>query len=304
MLVNVLKLRVLGPYHAPLPVTPEAFRAAQVRADRDLLVEPATFRVSDPWFSPLSRYRVPARSGGSIELHGHSAEIASIFLFDEYRYQRGSNSVDALRGDVVLDIGGCWGDTALYFADRVGPTGKVYTFEFNPESLEVMRANFELNPDLAERIEIVERALWDSSGETLEFWAAGAQTTVVPEGAGHGALSTTTVTIDDFVRTQGIERVGFVKMDVEGAEPRVLRGARDVIARDAPRLAVAAYHRPDDLAQLPQAVTACGVDYEFFVDTASPLEDETVLFASPVAAASTMERVDPTTRAGAPTATE
>lgn len=304
MLVNVLKLRVLGPYHAPLPVTPEAFRAAQARADSDLRVEHGTFEVSDPWFSPLSRYRVPARSGGSIELHGHSAEIASVFLLDEYCYARGGSGVDTLEGDVVLDIGGCWGDTALYFADRVGPSGKVYTFEFNPESLAIMRANLALNPTLAGRIEIVERALWDSSGQTLEFWSAGAQTAVVPEQAGEGALSATSVTVDDFVRTQGIDRVGFVKMDVEGSEPRVLRGARAVIERDAPRLAIAAYHRSDDLVQLPAATAECGVDYAFFVDTASPLEDETVLFATPVAASSTIDRVDPITRAGAPTATE
>src|SRR5437660_1409554 len=58
-MVDVLKLRVLGPYHAPLRITPSTYRAKQAYADRELRLEPATLDVSDAWFSPLSRYRVP-----------------------------------------------------------------------------------------------------------------------------------------------------------------------------------------------------------------------------------------------------
>ena len=277
-LVNLLKLRVLGPYHAPLPLTPMMFREKQAHADRELRLEHGTFDVSDPWFTPLSRYRVPVEGGSPVTLHGHSVDMASVFLLNQYSYLRPPARVAAAPGDVVVDAGGCWGDTALYFASRVGPAGKVYTFEFDPENLEVMRANLELNPELASRIEVVERPLWGHSGEMLGFIGGGRMTRVVaPEEADR---LVETITLDDFVEQAGLARVDFVKMDVEGAESSVLSGARSTLARDTPKLAIAAYHEHDDLVRLPAAIASVVPGYRFYLDTFSPLEEETVLFAT------------------------
>jgi hypothetical protein len=182
-MLDVLKLRVLGPYHAPLTVTPQAYRDKQRYADSALCTEAATFDVSDPWFSPLSRYTVAADGARPVTLHGHSVDVVSVFLLGQYGYSADGRRVRAEPGDVVLDAGGCWGDTALYFASLVGPAGRVYTFEFDPENLEIMRTNLALNPELAERIEVVELALWDRSGETLEFAQAGRMTALVAGGA-------------------------------------------------------------------------------------------------------------------------
>ncbi len=275
-MVEVLKLRVLGPCHAPLRITPEAYRARQRYADQELRLQPDTFAVSDPWFSPLSLYRVPVADGPAVTLHSHSVDVVSVFLLEQYGY---GETVRARPGDVVLDVGGCWGDTALYFAARVGPAGKVYTFEFDPESLAIMRANLALNPELAGRIEIVERALWDRSDEVLEIAQAGRMTTVGRANGGGPALQAPTVTVDDFVREADLDRVDLIKMDVEGAEPWVLAGAADTLAGVRPRLAMAAYHRDDDLARLPAALDT---EYRLYLESYSPLEDETVLFASPV----------------------
>jgi FkbM family methyltransferase len=212
-------------------------------------------------------------------MHGHSVDIVSVFQFGQYTYAHGSAQVGVQPGDVVLDIGGCWGDTALHFAHLAGTAGKVFTFEFDPESLAILRANLDLNPELASRIEIVERAVWERSGDWLEFTQAGRCTVLTEEGTGDG-IRAQSVTIDDFVREAGLERLDFVKVDVEGAEPSVLSGGQASFERFSPKLAVAAYHRDDDLVNIPRALAH---PTRLYLDSYSPVEEETVLFAVPTA---------------------
>jgi FkbM family methyltransferase len=278
-LIDLLKLRVLGPYHAPLRVTAEQFRRQQTHVDRSLREQAATYAVSDPWFSPISLYRVPLPDGSRARLHCHSVDVVSVFLLEQYSYRAGSATVTARPGDVVIDAGGCWGDTALYFASLVGEAGRVYTFEFDPESLQILQANLALNPRLAGRIEVVEQALWDSSGESIAFTQAGRCTTV-DGGGGEQAHHVPTITLDDFVERSGIDRVGFIKADVEGSELRLLKGAGRSLARFAPRLAIAAYHREDDLVRLPRELQALRPGYRLYLAGFSPVEEETVLFAT------------------------
>lgn len=275
-LIDLLKLRVLGAHHARLAITPQRYRAKQAHVEETLRLEAGTFDVSDPWFSPLSLYRVPAADGSPITLHGHSVDIVGVFLLEQYAYRQ---QVEVSAGDVVLDVGGCWGDTALYFASRVGPTGKVYAFEFDPESLAILRINLALNPDLASRIEVVELALWDRSGLTLPFVSAGRCTTIVDDVAGKSGARASTVTLDEFVEQAGLNDLDFIKMDVEGAELNVLRGGDGTLKTFKPGLAIAAYHHDDDLVTLPATIESLHHDYRLYLKTFSAVEDETVLFA-------------------------
>jgi len=279
-MVDLLKLRVLGPYHAPLSVTPQSFRAKQAYAERRLRLRQGTFEVSDPWFSPLSLYAVPIEGDQPIKLHAHSVDVASVFLLGQYRYVSPTARVSPEPGDVVLDVGGCWGDTALQFAAQVGPHGKVYTFEFDPESLRVLEANLELNPHLAQRIEVVRLAAWEDSGRTLPFRSAGRNTGLAPSTGEIDLPTAQTISLDDFAQQYGLRSIDFVKLDVEGAELSVLQGARRALRRFAPKLAVAAYHREEDLVRLPAFISELERGYTLFLRTFSPLEEETVLFAS------------------------
>lgn len=299
-MLGLLRLRVLGPFHASLELSPERYRELQAQAERDLVIQPATIEVPDPWFSPLSLYRIPPESGSDprIELHTHSVDVVNVYVRHEYRYRTSTAEVAAEPGDTVLDIGGCWGDTALYFARQVGQGGRVITFEFDPRNLAVMRWNLSLNPELAARIEVVEQALWSESGLRLPFAAGGRMTRVlagaVGEVAGHAATDTATAEVEDVLTTTldealqkaGVDHADFVKMDVEGAEPHVLAGAKETLSRHRPKLALAAYHADNDLVTLPAELRSQGLPYRLYLRATAAVEDETVLFAQAVSRSS------------------
>lgn len=174
-------------------------------------------------------------------------------------------------GDLVIDGGGCWGDTALSFAHAAGPGGRVRTFEFEPANLERLRGNLELNPELQARVDVDERALWNTSGEQLGAVAHGPGTAI----AAGGELPVPSVAIDDL----GLARVDFIKLDVEGAELPALRGAEATLRRDRPRLAVSLYHRPEDWTTIPRYLDGLGLGYRFSLGHFTIHAEETVLFA-------------------------
>jgi len=270
LLVDLLAFRALGPRHVRLPVTIDGFWREAARVDSELRIGPAAGLV--PQFGT---YRIPGREG-PITLLGLPTQVVEFFVLEQYAGRRGPEPVEAEEGDVVIDAGGGMGDTALYFADRVGPRGRVVCLEFEAANLAQLRLNLEANPRLAERIEVVERPLWDRPGEELRFDSALGRTSVT---GGEGSQSVQTTTIDELVRSGTVDRVDFVKLDVEGAELRALKGGGDAIGRDRPKLAVSVYHHLEDLVELPGHIAGLDLGYELTLDHFLPAPEETVLFA-------------------------
>ncbi|HLZ17871.1 MAG TPA: FkbM family methyltransferase, partial [Cyclobacteriaceae bacterium] len=163
--------------------------------------------------------------GYDIKLYFRGVGIASDFIIEQYAYKSGGKTlIEAERGDVVIDAGACWGDTALYFAHKVADKGKVYSFEFIPGNIQLFNINKSLNPHLAGQIELVEHPLSNRAGDQIYFkdYGPGSRIEFQPFEGQTG--STTTTTIDAVVKSKNIARVDFIKMDIEGAEPGALVG--------------------------------------------------------------------------------
>ena len=134
-------------------------------------------------------------------------------------------------GDVVLDIGANAGNYSLLFGLRVGPTGKVFAFEPAPEAFAGLTRHLELN-GLENVVWPVAAALSDRPGEA-HFLANGFQGANRLLGRGERVPSENTrrvpcLTVDDFCAARKITP-HFIKIDVEGFELAVLRGARRTI---------------------------------------------------------------------------
>ncbi len=139
-------------------------------------------------------------------------------------------------GGRFLDIGANVGFFSLYAARAVGPEGRVWAFEPEPDIHEALVRSARAN-ELA-NLEALRVALSDRDGE-LPFYRArdGTASSLVPEAPGKEAryertLTTPVTTLDKLAAAGRIEAKGItaIKVDVEGEEVRTVRGMLDTLA--------------------------------------------------------------------------
>jgi len=275
-LISVLEFRVLGYRRVKLALAQGGAYARAAARAKSLVRQWKTFAVPEPlrWLnfydlSPL---------GYDVKLHAHPLNVISAYLLEQYRCQRvRGDEVKSLEGGVVLDGGGCFGDTALYFAHQVGPRGRVLTFEFEPSNIVHMQRNLELNPSLGQRVSLIQRPLWENAGQAVSMSGDGPGTTINAESRG----SVMTTTVDATVSAEGLERVDLIKFDIEGAELAALHGAEATLRRFRPTLAMSVYHRLRDFWEIADYIDGLKLGYRFYLDHFTIHSEETVLFALP-----------------------
>jgi hypothetical protein len=80
------------------------------------------------------------------------------------------------------------------------------------------------------------------------------------------------MTLDSFCKEYNVERVDFIKIDAEGSEREIIKGAKETIKRFKPKMAIAAYHLPDDKKVIPELVLSIRNDYKFkLMDKGEPI---------------------------------
>jgi FkbM family methyltransferase len=274
LLLKIVTYRILGYTKVRLPLSTkeywEGIKSLEDLADNNNFVElpykPWKFHKHD-----LSSFHVP------VNIYLNSKAIYTTFFIEQYKYQN-TRTIAAQEGDIVLDFGGCYGDTALYFADKVGEKGKVFTFEFIPGNIDIINQNLEINPRLQERISVVDKPLWETSGEKVFYKDMGSSSrTSFKEFKGYEG-TTVTVSCDDFVESNKLERVDFIKTDIEGAEPFALKGAERTIIRFKPKLAISIYHSMNDFVNIVKQISDLNAGYQFYLGHATIYASETVLF--------------------------
>lgn len=221
----------------------------------------------------LQKYNI-AKLGYDITLWHDTMGIIIDFVEEQYKYR---DIVEAMPGDVVIDAGACYGDTALYFSEKT-KGADVYSFEFLPENLEVFNQNLALNPQYAKNVHLVKSPIGDVSGAKL-YGIPHGPGTYISNVKQENAIELEIVSIDDFVERNHIEKVDFIKMDIEGSEAAALRGAIRTIRKHKPKLAICAYHKPDDLCVLPKIIKEAVPEYRLYLDHYTINPTETVLFA-------------------------
>jgi FkbM family methyltransferase len=162
-----------------------------------------------------------------------------VSAYDFYKRRFEAQAAEALRtwarpGTTVIDVGANTGFFTVRFARWVGPAGRVIAVEPETENLWLLRHRLERS-GLGTNVDVIEGVAAEEPGMLRlalnRFHPADHR-------IGKEGLPVRAWTIDELVAARGWPAISLVKIDVQGAEVRVLRGARATIARFHPRLFV------------------------------------------------------------------
>jgi hypothetical protein len=132
------------------------------------------------------------------------------------------------------------------------------------------------NMGLVDRVTVLPYAVGEHNG-LVSFASTGTVTSQIVDGGEH-SLSVECRRLDDIAWPV---TPTYIKMDIEGAEPRALVGATDLLRRHHPILAVCTYHRTEDLWQIPNLIRSIAPEYNLFLRRYAEESWEGVCYAIP-----------------------
>jgi FkbM family methyltransferase len=180
----------------------------------------------------------------------------------------------------ILDVGAYIGDSALILSNYT--TKKVYAFEPFKDGFDELTQNISLNNN--KTITPVNLGISDKNGKDKLYFGDGLSIstndpeTSLSKGACTKVIEIENVTIDTYVKKHNLD-VGIIKIDAEGAEPKVLQGAKETIVRQKPILLISIYHNINDFMFLKPWVDELNLGYKYKITKpeATTFIEETML---------------------------
>lgn len=186
----------------------------------------------------------------------------------------------SLEENEVFVDGGAWiGDTADEFIrhTKLGKArGYRHIYSFEPDNVAREKATHLL--DNYTNVDVIGKGLWSCDTE-LKFFSDGgnAGSSFV---IGNCSISIPVTSLDSFLAGKpNHDLPTFIKLDIEGAEKEALIGARNIIRKKHPKLAVCVYHKPEDIYELPKLIYEMDQSYKFTLEQYADGIYETVLYA-------------------------
>jgi FkbM family methyltransferase len=224
-----------------------------IRAQSTMVEEDAE---AECWRTPYGQYWIPKRA--------LSAESLFDLLGERRAEVYGGPHRGVRRGDVVLD---CGSNIGTFVAEALDAgAARVVACEPSPGILECLRRNAAQGV-AAGRVVVYPKGLWHETAILrMSPGMSPAGDSFLRQSADGIELPVTT--IDALAAELGLDRIDFIKMDIEGAERNALQGGRISISRFRPRLALSAYHLRDDPEVLPSEVRRAFPGYKFHCNQA------------------------------------
>ncbi len=174
----------------------------------------------------------------------------------------------------LIDGGAFDGDTLIALKELKLPVEEIVAFEPDlPNFVKLAQVGREMRASIP-RMTLVPCGLWSATAQ-LHFSSGNASGSAL-SGAGETVIPV--VSLDDALPSF---EPNLIKLDIEGAEPEALAGAKAMIQRAKPRLAVCVYHKPDHLWTLPLMLHRWNLGYRMHLRAHMHNGFDTVLYAIP-----------------------
>ena len=188
-------------------------------------------------------------------------------------------TLDSVRNKHIIDAGGYVGDTALLFSSYTDKS--IHVFEASPSNMDIIRETIRLNH--LDNIVPVSKALGEKSGTATFSLGERNSCNSLVERPGYNYpnhIEVPVVTLDDYVRENDLE-VGLIKVDIEGGEQLLLRGAVETIRTQHPILLISIYHSANDFFEIKPMIEKMCDKYTFRIikPANSAIVIETILLA-------------------------
>ncbi len=173
--------------------------------------------------------------------------------FEESLYEKKND-------EIFVDCGAFNGISLKAFLHECGDAFEgYYGLEPDPDNYcRLEQYIYTLPPGVQEKINIFPEAVWKDNGG-VDLYAMHGPGSFVADIGNTNVISTT---IDGMLAGK---RASYIKMNIEGSEKEALQGAEDTIKTYKPGLAVAGYHRTDDLWKIPHMVKSYREDYKIYL---------------------------------------
>ena len=188
-------------------------------------------------------------------------------------------TLDSVRNKDIIDAGGYVGDTALLFSSYTDKN--IHVFEASPSNMDIIRETIRLNQ--LENIVPVSKALGEKSGTATFSLGERNSCNSLVERPGYNYpnhIEVPVITLDDYVRENNLE-VGLIKVDIEGGEQLLLKGAVETIRTQHPILLISIYHSANDFFEIKPMIEKMCDKYTFRIikPANSAIVIETILLA-------------------------
>jgi len=186
------------------------------------------------------------RNGISYQVDLSEGIDLSLFIFGNFQKHVTQNKYLAIPIDAtIIDVGGNFGIMALQFAMQA-KLGKVISFEPTHYALKKFRKNLELNPELNKRITVVNSFVSDKPSDNASIkafssWKVSTEKQSEEQHPVHLGLSKSSdgvgsTTLDDYCKITDIQKLDLIKIDTDGHEFEVFKGAKECIAKYRPKI--------------------------------------------------------------------
>ena len=172
------------------------------------------------------------------------------------------------KDSVFVDIGCFDGKDSLKYLEWIGnENADIYAFE--PDSI-----NYKVCQEALKKYSNIHMLNIALSDKEEKVGISGKGEMVHVETKGGKCIQTQL--LDKVIES---EKIGYIKMDVEGFEERVLRGAEHIIKEQHPALAISVYHKRSDILRIPKLILQMNKTYCFYMRHYSAMNGDTVLYA-------------------------